>query len=234
MHRFFIFNKQDNPTQKIVPTEDVLHQVKHVLRIRENEFFVCIYENLELVVKLEGDVFIVDGYTELELDKKRELTLIQGIPTTKKVSLIIQKAVELDVDHIYLWQAHRSTSKMEDFTKKEERLKKIIVEACEQTRRNDIPTLHFIEVLEDYDFSNSHIITMYEKEENYSMREALLSRKTNNITVVIGPEGGLEEMEVGYLIDQGSKVATFGKNILRTETAAIAALSVLNYEVGSE
>ncbi len=102
MHRFFIFNKQNDPEKRIIPTDDLLHQLKKVLRIRETEEFICIYDNLELKCKLEGDIINVIEVKVFELCKDRKITLVQGMPTTKKVSLIVQKATELDVDHIIL------------------------------------------------------------------------------------------------------------------------------------
>ncbi len=231
MHRFFILNKQSEPEIRIIPTNDLFHQLKKVIRIRDNEKFICIYENLELECVLDGEEFKVLTSKTFEINKNRKLTLIQGIPTNKKVSMILQKATELDVDEIILWQSKRSTSKIEDFSKKEERLNKIIIEACEQTRRNDIPTLKFIESIEEISFNETSTITLYENEQDSSIKEFINSKQNNNIQIIIGPEGGFEDSEVEYLKNNGSYIATFGKNILRTETAAIAALSIIGYEV---
>ncbi len=227
MHRFFIFNEQSEPLKRITPTDELFHQLTKVLRIRTNEEFVCIYKNLELKCILEDKDIKVISSSEFEINKDHKITLIQGLPTNKKVSMILQKATELDVDQIVLWQAKRSTSKLSDFNKKEDRLNKIVVEACEQSRRNDIPEITFLNKLEEFDFSNSDTIVLYENEDNLTYGKAINDCATKNINIVIGPEGGIESSELKYFIDNGSSVATLGKNILRTETAAIAALSVL-------
>ncbi len=231
MHRFFIFNEQTEPNKYIVPTVELLHQLTKVLRIRTNEEFVCVYKNLELKCILEGSEIKVISSVEFEIKKNRKITLIQGIPTNKKVSMILQKTTELDVDEIVLWQAKRSTSKLAEFSKKEERLNKIIVEACEQSRRNDIPKLSFISNLEEFDFSNSKTIVLYENENKTTFREAISACGSEDINIVIGPEGGITDEEVQLFIEKGSIVATLGKNILRTETAALAAISVLVYQL---
>ncbi len=229
MHRFFIFNEQAEPTKLIVPTSDLLHQLTKVLRIRKNEQFVCIYENLELLCNIEGGDIIVASYKEFEVSKERKITLIQGMPTNKKVSMILQKATELDVDEIVLWQAKRSTAKISEISKKEDRFNKIIIEACEQSRRNDIPKLSFIESIDSFDFAKSQTIVLYENELEKTFGEAISACGTEDINIVIGPEGGIDVDELETFINNGSQVATLGKNILRTETAAIAALSVLVY-----
>ncbi len=145
--------------------------------------------------------------------------------------MILQKTTELDVDEIVLWQAKRSTSKISEFKRKEERLNKIIVEACEQSRRNDIPKLSFINNVEEFEFTNSKTIVLYENEDETTIREAISACGSENINIVIGPEGGITNEELQMFIEKGSIVATLGKNILRTETAAIAAISVLVYQL---
>ncbi len=226
MHRFFIFNEQKNPYEFINPNKEILHQVKKVLRIKQNERFVCIYKNLEIIATLNNNSFKVIETKEFEIKKSNRLILIQGIPTNKKVSLILQKATELDVDEIILWNAGRSTAKLNEFSNKKERFEKIIIEACEQSRRNDIPSLSFISSLDKYNFSNKNIITLYENEEDNHIRD-LIDNSNEDIVLIIGPEGGIEPFEIEYLISKGSKIATLGKNILRTETAAIASLSIV-------
>ncbi len=231
MHRFFIFNKQDNPTKEIIPTNDLFHQLTKVLRIRNNEEFICIYENLELTSKLDNGKIIVIDYKEFEINKDKRITLIQGLPTNKKVSLILQKATELDVDEVILWQAKRSTSKISDFDKKEDRLNKIVVEACEQSRRNDIPKIGFEKSIDEIDLVNSNLIVLYENEHNLNIKDAINTSEQENIIIVIGPEGGFEDSEIELFKEKGASIATLGKNILRTETASIAALSIVMNEV---
>ncbi len=164
MHRFFIFDEQAEPTKEITPTKELFHQLTKVLRIRTNEEFVCIYKNLELICKLGDKNIEVISSKEFDINKKNKITLIQAVPTNTKVATILQKTTELDVDSIVLWQSKRSTSKINDFESKRERFEKIIIEACEQTRRNDIPELSFITSINDFDFTDKKVITLYENE----------------------------------------------------------------------
>lgn len=229
MHRFFIFDNQEQPTERIIPTDDLFHQLTKVLRIRANEEFMCIYKNLELKCILDGNEIKVIEHTEFEINKDRKITLIQALPKNKKVSLILQKATELDVDEIILWESKRSTSKLEDFSKKEERLNKIIVEACEQSRRNDIPSIKFASTIEELNINESTIV-LYENEKELTIKESI-NNIEKDIIIVVGPEGGFEVSEIAYFTNNNAKISTLGKNILRTETASIAALAIVNYEL---
>lgn len=227
MHRFFIFNKQDRPTEEITPTKELFHQLTKVLRIRDNEQFICIYENLELQCKLEDNKIIVTQFNEFSIKKNNKVTLIQAVPTNTKVSTILQKTTELDVDEIILWQSKRSTSKINDFNSKKERFEKIIIEACEQTRRNDIPKLSFLGSIEEYDFNNKKVIVLYENEKDiYFTNE--ISKDDKELVIIVGPEGGFEEEEIKLLESKGASICSIGKNILRTETASIAAIAIAN------
>lgn len=227
MHRFFIFNKQINPKEEIIPEKELIHQLTKVLRINKKEEFICIYKDLELTCILEDLKIKVVDYKKFEINKNKKITLIQAVPKNKKVSMILQKVTELDVDEIVLWQSKRSTSKLSEFHKKKDRLNKIIIEACEQSRRNDIPELFFINDLDEYDFSKAKTIVLYENEKQKKLNEAISECGAENINVVIGPEGGITNEEIETFIKKGATIATLGRNILRTETAAIASVSIL-------
>ncbi len=232
MHRFFILNHQNNPTKEIIPQKDLLNQLKKVLRIRKEEQIICIYENYELTgILVEDKIIIKDVKTFSKELEKPSINLIQGISTNKKMAMIVQKAVELNANNIIFWQAHRSTTSINDFISKKDRFEKIVLEACEQTRRNIPPVLNYLTKLENQEFgSNDLVITLYENETKIHFSQVLNDLTAyDNIYLIIGPEGGIEPFELDLLIKKGSKIVTSGKNILRTETAAYYALAVLDY-----
>ena len=78
---------------------------------------------------------------------------------------------------------------------------------------------------------NSYLIFPWEREMHNSMQSAI-DKKQTDVSVFIGPEGGITEEEKNRLVNAGAKSVTLGKRILRAETAAIAALSVCCYEMG--
>ncbi len=229
MHRFFINTEIIN--NKIKPTDDFLHQAIKVLRIKENEDFIVINNGLVFKCNLINKEIVIKEEIENEpKERNTEFVLVQGVPSHQKLSTIIQKSTELDVDSIVLWQADRSTSKL-DFEKKKDRFEKIIIEACEQTRRNHIPSVSYIkDIAELYVSENDLVLVAYENEkENYIKDKINNLDKFDRVIIVIGPEGGLADREVDVLKD--FEFVSLGKNILRTETAGLFALSVLNYEI---
>lgn len=118
--------------------------------------------------------------------------------------------------------------------KKNIRWNKIAEVAAKQCKRNVIPKIEkSINInqlcceLKNYDL----VILAYENEENITIKTVLKENKNaKNIAVIVGPEGGLSADEVLMLKDEGAKVVSLGSRILRTETAPIAALSMILYE----
>ena len=140
---------------------------------------------------------------------------------------------------------------------KQERLKTILKSASEQSKRVDIPILEspktFDEIINLLDLNNNenclniekYILVFYENKDttNLSLKEVLNEIKTkykdvtnNNLAIeiyiLIGPEGGITEEEINKIKkNKNAKVVSLGKNILRTETAPIVALSIIKYEL---
>ena len=128
--------------------------------------------------------------------------------------------------------------KNNDEEKKIERWNKIAEAAAKQSKRDYIPKIEkstniekLIDRLKEYDIS----ILAYENEDKKTIKDLLKSkeieeRKINKIALIIGPEGGLDKEEVEKLKENNCYIVSLGKRILRTETASIAALSMLIYE----
>ena len=152
------------------------------------------------------------------------------------MELIIQKTVELGVYEIYPVNMIRCVTKLKDENKKIERWNKISEVASKQSGRNIIPQINncinikkICEMIPKYDI----VMVAYELEEKNTLKAELkkLQLKSNiKLAVVIGPEGGLDKKEVDVLQENGAKVITLGKRILRTETVALNVLSSIMYE----
>lgn len=181
-----------------------------------------------------------------------EITIFQGLPKADKMELIIQKSVELGCFDIYPIEMKRCIVKLneKDKIKKINRWQNISEVAAKQCGRNLIPKINDIininkisDLMLDYDL----ILLAYEKENNNTLKNELKILKNkiiennknkqeeivNNykIGIIIGPEGGLDEIEVENLRINGAKVITLGKRILRTETAALNVISNITYEL---
>ena len=167
-----------------------------------------------------------------------ELMLLQALPDKERMELIIQKATELGADVIVPFHSLHSIrlAEREQKQKKAHRWPAIALAAAKQCRRERVPT-----VAEVTDLAGAMAwaetaqvkIAVWEKEKSLSLRAALGQEpKPASAALLVGPEGGLEEAEVERLKQAGFIIASLGRRILRTETAAIAGLSLLQYEWG--
>lgn len=170
-------------------------------------------------------------------EPETQVTLFQGIPKAGKMETIIQKCVELGVhDVVPVFMDRTVVVEKGNFSKKLERWQKISDEAVKQCKRGVIPricpqvrTADLAGMVADYDL----VLFPYENEEKYSLKDCLrgLSERPKRVAVIIGPEGGFSDQEAALMDEIGAVSVTLGKTILRTETAGMAALAMLMYEL---
>lgn len=163
-----------------------------------------------------------------EVESPIHLTLAQGLARGEKMDYIVQKAVELGVVTVIPLITTRSTVKLtrERAEKKVNHWQQIAISACEQSGRNVIPQ---IEPITDYDDWIKHAQADYKWVLDPHAKATLRvnDQKKSNMILLIGPEGGLTTDEVRMAEQNGFKTLTLGPRILRTETAPIAALAIL-------
>ena len=234
MQRYFVIGNIENIT---FYESDIFH-IERVMRFREGD---------EIEVVLNGHIYLAKliGFKPIkvsiisEIFKNRELsahiTLLYCLPKGDKLDLVIQKATEIGVSKIIGVISKRVVVRIDqkDKEKKLIRYNKIIKEASEQSKRNVMPIFEDIIDYKDIKkYLGKHNYIAYEKESlnNNSLLEKLSEIKGNeDITILVGAEGGFEESEVNYANEVGFKNVSLGKLILRSETAAIYFLSVLSF-----
>ena len=160
------------------------------------------------------------------------VAIAQSLVKEQKMDLILQKSCELGVSEIIPINATRSIVKLDKKeTKKIDRWNKILKEASEQSKRVVIPKVNEIMDIKDLtnlDYDIKILCTVNEL--SMSLKKVLDKDLTNlKILFVIGPEGGFTDNEEKILIDNGFISTSFGKRVLRTETASLYALSIKNY-----
>jgi 16S rRNA (uracil1498-N3)-methyltransferase len=165
------------------------------------------------------------------------ITVCQGLPKGEKTDLILQKCTELGVAGIELFQGARSVTRLEDerLAKRLSRWERIVQEAARQSGREDIPAVGFSGSLGEALRSKGALLglLLWEGEEELGLKKVLAGRaKPETISVVIGPEGGLTPEEAAEAVDLGYIPVSLGKRILRTETAGLAVVSILQYVWG--
>ena len=183
----------------------------------------------------EASIFIFDAFPS-PTESILEIILLQALPEKERMELIIQKTTELGVSVILPFQSERSISlnEREAKQKKAHRWQYITVKAVQQSRRAKVPWVgecqSFQEVLGDCKGDGLKIL-LYEKE-GENLKSILKQYPTQKIYVMVGPEGGFTEQEVRLAKKEGFIPVKLGQRILRTETAAISLVGILQYELG--
>lgn len=163
------------------------------------------------------------------------ITLIQAYLKSDKMDYVVQKAVELGVTSIVPVITKNTVVKLDekDKIKKQERFSRIAKEAVEQCGRTDMVTVQRIENISKINFQAFDKVLVCHETSNVNLKETLNSLKGyKNIAVVIGPEGGLDNAEVSLMLQNDNATdISLGERILRAETASLAILSILGYEL---
>lgn len=238
MYRFF---SQQEYSEKIFLQGTDAYHIANVLRMQTGEKMQIVTSDRYLV--LAEITSIKAGIIELKsleiLDKFVKLNrvvLAQGLIKGDKMDYVVQKAVELGVTDIYLLKLSRCIVDydLDKAIKKVERWQRIAYEAAKQSKHEVVPRVHEIkslsEFLTEHTVNNLDILA-YEEEQSYSLKACLQSNALNqDITFLVGAEGGFAPKEVEQAVAQGFKCVTLGKQILRTETAPLMLLAALKYE----
>ena len=215
---------------------DEAHHI-NVLRYRIKD---RVYINEYEVEITEMDKEYVSGVIVGSLEEKGvpnvNVTLIQAYLKSDKMEYVVQKAVELGAKEILPVMSKNCVVKLDekDKAKKVERLNKIAKEAVEQCGRTDEAEVLDVENLLKVDFAKFDAVLICHEASTNSLKESIEKIKgLNNIAVVIGPEGGLDENEVTELLrNTNAYVVSLGERVLRAETASFSILSILWYELG--
>jgi len=155
-----------------------------------------------------------------------KITLLQGISKSDHMDITIQKAVELGVTEIIPLICERTVVnlKAERLAKKMRHWNGIIQSACEQSGRNQLLTIHTPVKFNQIELSNDQAGFILQPESDHSISNFNTAKSAS---LMIGPEGGFTDNEIDQAVQKGFNTVKFGPRILRTETAAIAAISII-------
>ena len=232
MHRFYIPSPDIRKNVIEITDPRIVFQMNKVLRMRPGSRFNVFGENGR---EFEVQLLDIDRHKALgnvlediarNTEPEIEIHLYQAIPKkTALFELVIQKATEIGASHIYPLITDRTEKERQG---KFERNLTIATEAAEQSRRLRIPKLHhpvlFSEAIKKLD--NAYVA--FEYEDKKTLADYLPAIKKARIAhIFIGPEGGFDQKEIDYALKNKASLFTFGPRILRTETASIAALSII-------
>lgn len=244
MHWFYVENSQIEEEKIRISGSDVNH-IKNVLRMQPGErIIICNGEGKDFYCRIgtissEEVIAEIEEMNDTESELPAKIYLFQGIPKKDKMELIIQKAVELGVYEVVPVAMKRCVAKIEEGKKEKKKLERwqsISTSAAKQSGRGIIPKVHevlpFKEALR-YAKELETVIVPYELADGIELSSKIVkeSSKKQSIGIFIGPEGGFDEKEIEEALQLDFHAITLGKRILRTETAGLAILSILMFEL---
>src|SRR6185295_10475068 len=224
-----------SPQDNLVLPEDAAHHAARVLRLREGEH-VLLFDGrggefeARLSMPHRGQVLAeIGSRREIERESPLAVTLVQAVSSGEKMDFTIQKAVELGVAAIQPVLTEKSVVRLsaEREAKKLAHWRRVAIAACEQCGRNRIPEIREPVALERYRPGAGSKILL-----SPSGPGKLADLAKGPVLLAAGPEAGFSDGEEQFLLRAGFQPVRLGPRILRTETAALAALAALNALAG--
>ena len=222
---------------------DEVRHIRKVLRLKRGDEIVVFngsgkeYGGTIVEEGPSSVVITIQNIFSSKTESQLEITLAQSLLKGDKMDYLIQKATELGVKEIIPFFSSRSVPLLEKSRrlKRYHRWERIAVEASKQCGRGVVLK---IEPLQDYSeilrtASRDSLRLILWEREGVRLKEALeRSKEKTKIFFIIGPEGGLSEEEVDQATRNGFTPVTLGRRILRSETASLCLVSILQYEWG--
>lgn len=215
-------------------TDDATNHLANVLRVKTGQAVVLFNGDgseysAELVEVSKRKVVVrIDSKISISIESPLSIHLGQGISRGDRMEWVIQKSVELGVTDITPLITERCGVRLskQRWSKKHDQWKKLVISACEQCGRNVLPVLHAPSLFADWiNLSTNQVrLTLHPRAEK-AFRHVTMPPA--GARLLIGPEGGFSEQEIYQTEQGGFKTIQLGPRILRTETAAITAISAL-------
>ncbi len=249
MHRFYLPPGQCKD-KTLILTEGEAHHALHVLRVRHGErLMVLDGAGQELLCEVEKSE---SGHLKLTVVQRNsvaplpyQITLIQAIPKGKIIESIIQKATELGAHRIVPLLSDRVVTQLDDESAaaKAEKWRLTAIEAIKQCGSAWLPQVDAPMTPKAYlargDKFELPLVASLQSDcrhprEYFRTFHAEKQRLPKSVCVWVGPEGDFTPAEMSAIKSAGALPITLGRLVLRSETAAVYALSVLNYELQSK
>ena len=221
------------------------HHLMHVMRAKEGqEILIVDDENQVARMKMTG--FREDAVTltlikrvAADTESPIDLVLAQCLLKADKMDMVVQKAVELGATGVMPLRSQNCVVRYDEKKARDRvaRWQKIADEAAKQCGRTALLTVEQVQGLQEFlakeaARADSDLVFCYENESEQAVREKLQESSAKRIVLLIGAEGGFTLDEAGQIKAAGGMSVTLGPRILRAETAALAAMTVVQYERG--
>ncbi len=221
------------------------HHLLHVLRAKAGQELLVV-DDENRTARMQMTDFASDAVTlklvevlELDTEPPIEISLAQCLLKSDKMDFVVQKAVELGVKRILPIKSRNCVVRYDDKKKesRRQRWQRVADEAAKQCGRSALAEVFGIVELAEFlaglaPTDDMELLFCYENEVQRSMKEYLRQSSARRICLLIGPEGGFTPEEAELVERTGGASVTMGPRILRAETAALAAISAVQYEKG--
>lgn len=236
MRRFFV--SPERLRKESVDLDGELLRHLTVLRLQAGDEILlldgtgCVCRcHIESLSRKEGRARCLERWREE--DTALPVHLLQGVPKGDKMDVVLQKGVELGVSRLTPVTCRRSVTKKAGSVRRQERWQRIVSEAARQSRRPVLPHLDAPLPLADaMGECDADLRLLLWEEGSRPLQDVLPTDRPSSVAILVGPEGGLTTEEAQIACGNNFKPVRLGPRILRTETAALAVASVLQYLYG--
>lgn len=215
------------------------HHLLNVLRMRSGDQIALFNGDgrnylAKLTIEGKSATASITDVQDLFNESPVRIRLIQGVSRGDHMDWAIQKAVELGVNSVVPVYTERSIKPMDEKRqeKKSQHWQGIIISACEQSGRCVLPVLEPAQTLNEYLAARNRSITAYVLDPTAGQSLKALLATDDEMEFLIGPEGGLSTQEIETANRYGYQRVRLGPRILRTETAGVAVLAIIQAELG--
>jgi 16S rRNA (uracil1498-N3)-methyltransferase len=242
LSRFFISPKSIKGNRALLTGAEA-HHIRDVMRLKKGDK-ISAFDGTGLVY--QGRIILTTkNKVEIEIKhmadqrplSKVEISLVSAVPKKNKMDVIVQKCTEIGVDTIIPVQTRRTIVRLDNQrqVKRLKRWQRIAHEAAKQSGRVDIPEIKGLTlwkdvffVLSDYDLKLLFCLNG----KTHRLKDVLRRRnKAKRVAIFIGPEGDFTDEEVRLARGAGAVSVSLGEHVLKSDTACISALAMVNYEL---
>jgi 16S rRNA (uracil1498-N3)-methyltransferase len=244
MRRFFVRPEDVGERELRLQGDEAAHLVR-ALRLGTGAQIIAFdglgREYVAMVERFEANRVVCQIMRQREVRRSQTVSIVlgQGLPKVDKFEWVIQKTTELGVAEIVPLLTERVVPQISarHMTTKVARWERLAREACKQCGRSTVPHVYPPMSLEAYFTTFQHLalkLVFWEGEETRRLRTVLdAAAPVASAAIVVGPEGGLTSQEVSRGESHGFVVVGLGEPILRTETASVVAVTLLQYHFGA-
>jgi 16S rRNA (uracil1498-N3)-methyltransferase len=236
MRRFYAPRGSITKTDVVLDAGETRH-LRDVLRLRKGDE-VAVFDGegteyscrIEEIKKSSSRLRVLRETASAAPESGLDLTLAAAILKGEKFDLVVQKAVELGVYRLIPLQTVRGDVKPNDVQKRLDRWRRIALEATKQCGRARLMTIEPpVALLQFINGPSARDYVLFSERGGGSFSKL---KKTKHLTIIIGPEGGWDDLELEAAASQGIRVVTLGGRILRAETAAISIAAIIQHRFG--